>query len=142
MFGCARGHEHQLQISGFEAQFSAFEAAGASVGKPISTDDLIITLDPSLASSYGATGMCYTRPDTTPNIHIDQGYWQHSTDTQKQILLFHEMGHCLLGRVHNNSLSNGMAVSIMYFASDMWTSGTAQQYYLDNRQSYVYELFH
>jgi hypothetical protein len=43
----------------------------------------------------------YSIPNAT--ITIDPGFWNASTPITKQTLLYHELGHCILARVHTPS---------------------------------------
>ena len=46
---------------------------------------------------------------------VDKTFWDSSNDIDKESLVFHELGHCLLDRQHVFELdSNGVPVSIMY----------------------------
>lgn len=49
-------------------------------------------------------------------IIVDQKFWNRSdiTDIQRTELLFHELGHCILGRKHDTRLSNNLPESLMY----------------------------
>jgi hypothetical protein len=46
-------------------------------------------------------------------ISIEIGFWSGLTDYGKEQLVFHELGHCVLNRGHNNSVDNGCPESIM-----------------------------
>lgn len=47
-------------------------------------------------------------------INIDPIFWKSADTNQREELIFHELGHCVLGREHNNSLfSSGCPKSIM-----------------------------
>jgi hypothetical protein len=86
-------------------------------------------------------GECIEYDDSanTPNIvNIVQNYWDWYNETQRTLLMFHELGHCVLHRVHNNALNtNGMPVSIMYYVS------TASEDQFNVRPlPYLLELFH
>lgn len=67
-----------------------------------------------------AVGMCYyyqyengTREFV--NIEIDPDYWQLTSETKKEVLLFHELGHCVLGRDHDEQrIYYTVPKSIMY----------------------------
>lgn len=49
-----------------------------------------------------AVGLCwrYEESKTGVSIEIDPDYWFSTTETKKEVLLFHELGHCILGRDH------------------------------------------
>lgn len=140
---CAPSHKHTLQVSGFESQVNAFQAAGASVGEPLYIDDLIINFGD--LSGANEAGLCQTGTETTtPVITIDATYWSHTNDVQKELLLFHELAHCILDRLqHRNDYnSDHMPASIMNYCSCAFTSSGVQTYYMENRQIYIHELFY
>jgi hypothetical protein len=69
------------------------------------------------------------------NVEIDPIFWQEATDTEKEVLIFHELGHCVLNRDHDESIIAEYEIpkSIMYpviFDSP----------YKNNRRYYVDEL--
>ncbi len=50
------------------------------------------------------------------NIHvkINRNFWEGSSNCFKEFLIFHELGHCLLKRLHTSAFSGGYKRSIMY----------------------------
>lgn len=141
------GHQQTLQISGFEQQVTAFEQAAALVGEDVTIRDLIITLNSSIGTLHEA-GVCHPNIfNTTPLIELNTQLWGNYSDTEKEVLLFHELGHCILGRLspnmgHVNTInSDGMPVSIMYYSITPYDNLAAQQYYVIHRLDYLYELF-
>jgi hypothetical protein len=76
--------------------------------------------------------------DTTGHqdmIKIDPNRWQNLGPGSREELMFHELGHCVLGRPHCDPPPGVSRLSIMdtYIGSDYD--------YLNNRQRYVNELF-
>lgn len=71
-------------------------------------------------------------------ITIDRQYWQSANDLQREFVVFHELGHCVLKRNHvDDPDGNGNCESIM-------TSGTGTcrvVYTSQNRERLVDELF-
>ena len=64
--------------------------------------------------SGGIVGYCITYPGGDKEIQIDPNFWEFSNDAEKEELVFHELGHCILLRTHKTTLnSNGYPVSIM-----------------------------
>ena len=64
-------------------------------------NDLIITFNPNLK----AVGVCKLREN---KIEINNYEWINSTSYQKEFILFHELGHCVLMRNHNDNYFNYM----------------------------------
>lgn len=50
-------------------------------------------------SDYNALAECNMN---TLHIGVSESYWVSASDMEKEVLLFHELGHCLLGRDHDN----------------------------------------
>ena len=73
-------------------------------------------------------------------INMNSFCWQEKSTIQKELLMFHELGHAILERGHDNrKLPNGMFASIM-------TEGDIQhglytEYSLELRDYYLNELF-
>lgn len=91
--------------------------------------------------AYGGVNYCgftYTSLPAAPSVQIAMtSYcWNDQTDLNKEILIFHELGHALLRRSHDDAiLSNGLKKSMMQSGSqfDMYTEFTPllRTYYLD-----------
>lgn len=137
--GCGQGFHVTMDISGFEEQVLAFEDASNEAGKPITITNLIVRFNGDLNASHEA-GVCFIG-SPIPYIEIDPTYWSHASEIQKEILMFHELGHCALKREHRNDFNGIMPYSIMYYSMDAWTTLTQQAYYELNRHTYVKELF-
>lgn len=83
----------------------------------------------------GNCGYGYTNP---PRIEISNsdGCWHNRTDTEKEILMFHEMGHSILNRQHlNDTLPNGDYKSMMFGGNQFIVyydfTPEKRKYYLD-----------
>ena len=99
------------------------------------------TIDKEITVVYGhldppTAGYCSVRTQmagynwvTTYKIVIDRDFWLDSPDCQKEILMYHELGHCALGRMHEEEPS----VMEPYLI----TCGV----YNDNKEFYLKELF-
>jgi len=66
-----------------------------------------------LTEIIGSTvGVC--QQHTSKEILIDRKFWESSSQLVKELIVFHELGHCYLNKVHNNrKTANGACVSIM-----------------------------
>jgi len=76
----------------------AFVQAGASVGRPISIEDLVVVFSPKVANDK--PGICHRGAGATPTVIIDRKRWDDASKTQRELLIFHELGHCILERDH------------------------------------------
>lgn len=72
----------------------------------------------SIAAATDADGDCQWALGGN-TITIDPTYFADYTEIQRTLLVWHELGHCALGRQHNNSINpvTGYPVSIMYYES-------------------------
>ena len=116
--------------------FMLFETEASNRGFLISTMGVagyIQNLEDDIA------GQCATYNDGAREIRIDRAYWSRASLTEKEMLVFHELGHCVLGRGHHNdSDTRGFCVSIM-------NSGIGEcvsRYNRNNRELYLDELFY
>ncbi len=62
-------------------------------------------------------GMCYSYTDPKYNyIEVDGSSWLELDENHREELIFHELGHCIFGREHDNLFLDevGVPKSIMY----------------------------
>jgi len=86
----------------------------------------------------GVLGQCKSYSDGSSSVIIDNNFWQNATDSEKEYIVFHELGHCALDRSHNNSHDeNGVCRSIMQ-SGENECNGTFNQ---NNRKELIDELF-
>ena len=108
----AQSQSHTPTVS-IEAQFQpvvdSFIAEAQNQGASVTVTDLVIQSVPNLTGE--TMGLCQTDPTgaTSPTIFISQASWDMLDSESQQELLFHELGHCVLNRVHNDTLNNGIA---------------------------------
>lgn len=78
-------------------------------------------------------GLC-ANYGTHQNITIDQEFWDRASDLQKEVLVYHELGHCALGRDHTEDLIGSRPKSIMY------PKVLKEKYYKEFQEDYLEEL--
>jgi len=74
-------------------------------------------------------GVCTKHGGAYPEVHLDPEYWAEATDVEREMLVFHELGHCDLGRRH---CEVGSLMAEYAFDGDT---------YLEYREDYLDELF-
>ena len=83
-------------------------------------------------------GQCIHTEKEPNTVVVDKFYWDNANDLDREFLIFHELGHCALGRGHiDDSDSQGNCISIM-------TSGTGIcriRYNTLTRETLLDELF-
>lgn len=132
LVGC--GREKTLDVGEFAPYVQRFEAVGAQAGHPLKIDDLIIKLGSMDRPSE--QGYCTLSTDETPRVTISSSAWPTLDDTEREALIFHELGHCILIRRHDSStLTNGDPATLMNpYAMDAYT-------YMNRLDYYHQELF-
>ncbi len=83
-----------------------------------------------------AVGVCwYNKNNNKMNglsIEIDPTFWNGASDDEREELLFHELGHCILGREHDETkLYLNIPKSIMYPYVFGWAYKKYRSYYVE-----------
>lgn len=114
-FGSGCGKESKLELGEFAPYVAQFEISAALNGSPLKVEDLKITLgNLSQDSLNQESGLCEITEGQTPLITIDQASWESMDETERESLIFHELGHCVLRRAHLAVIrTNGSPESIM-----------------------------
>ncbi len=99
LFGCKKDKIEYIVDSDFEEYVQRFINEAAARGVEIDFSDTGLLIEYSDRIVDGASGYCYLGEH---HIVIDKSEWTALTDTQKEYLLFHELGHCELDRRHKN----------------------------------------
>jgi len=85
-------------------------------GNPLSIDSLGITVTFSNINNPAVIGQCQRDPDSGQGlaIVIDALFWKASEELEKEYIMFHELGHCILNRNHTTASDiNDTCLSIM-----------------------------
>jgi len=118
-----------------------FEKVAKHHNKNIKIDNLILTFADDLGKNdvrnASIIGKCYY--EDTPRVVIDEDHFYNSLDgNEKELLVFHELGHCILKRKHlKTKTKKGTPKSIMYpilFSGD--TYSYHYKYYMKELFSY------
>ena len=119
LFSCQKDNDFVYDVpQEFEPFVKRFITEAAARGQQISINNLIIKYDLSSSTTFCATSNVITSAnDVQKIIYIKSlNCWQN--DVQLETIIFHELGHCILGREHDNTLMpNGDPRSIMYRAN-------------------------
>lgn len=119
----------------FNPYVTRFIEAGKSVGVKVDMGNAQISFLDELPHDF--VGLCYP---PTHEVTILKSYWDRADDAHREALIFHELGHCVLGREHNTTTKNGyIAQSIMNPA--LMPVVDDEIYYKEHRQEYITELF-
>lgn len=135
--GCQK-EDQLIEISlvdpALQPYFRAFEEEASARG---------ITLDASFSeieatireiNEGNVIGQCWYSSHYPNEIRIDKKYWQNASYLGREMVVFHELGHCSLDRGHTEgSTASGICLSIM-------ASGTGSCRNLYNRETRAYYL--
>ena len=83
-------------------------------GQTPATNNLVITFGPTQGNDI--CGQCLLESGKTPRIIINSNAfcWRSANEYERECLVFHELGHCLLNRGHRSSrFPNNAYVSLM-----------------------------
>jgi hypothetical protein len=118
----------------FQPYVGRFEQVSAKVGSPVTVSDLIVKFGPMLHKNEN--GACEVMSDKTPTVTINEKVWNQMDDLERESLMFHELGHCVLHRNHKKEITaQGVPVSIMNpYRIDSFL-------YEENTEYYHQELF-
>lgn len=86
-------------------------------------------------NGIGTVGTCRYYTSGKREILIDPNFWASASEARRAALIFHELGHCVLNRLHNDTVDSRGPVSIMH------TYLLDADIFEDHYGSYVTELF-
>lgn len=138
---CQKGADTAPAISvevAFQAYFDRFEAEGALRGLDINLAATPIGAVFSEELAAGQAGLCTQYTSGISRIEIRPAAWSAANDLEREHLIFHELGHCYLGRAHDDAKdAAGFCLSIMQSGS-----GDCRYNYRNRtRAAYLDELF-
>lgn len=128
---------NSYSISGFESYVNEFVEYGKTKNKKIETYELSIGFGKSEEFEEDVIGICYIYESGDKDIAIKKEYWDKANEIQKKVLMFHELGHCLLGLDHDDTFLNPPGRPKSFMNSHVVNWNIAKKYYSE----YMEELF-
>lgn len=118
--------------------FESFTSEAQSRGMSIDVMDSSLVASLSTSLPLTVVGQCQHNSALPDEIKISKASWLSFTHLEREYVIFHELGHCILQRSHDDSKdSKGNCLSIMESGL-----GTCRRTYSnDNRTTYLDELF-
>lgn len=119
----------------FTKYVDSFIAAGKRYGTKIDMNGQRIMF---VDKFYGGLiGLCM--PMFEPHqILVNEQWWNENDEDAREMVIWHELGHCVLGRPHKADMVNGHPVSIMYPNTKVLED---KEYYKSHKEQYTRELF-
>ncbi len=117
--------------------FDRFAFEGAQRGLVIDYEALNITADIKNIIDASVLGECINQ-EGNRRIIVDEDKWDNFNDADREFLIFHELGHCALGRGHTDLVNpDGTCVSLMHSTLEVCD----RNYNDDTRADLLDELF-
>lgn len=122
----------------FWSYFADFEEEAALRGKTVDLRAAGIESAIEEIPDEGVAGQCSYGYVQGKRIVIDEEFWNRSGRNWREMVLFHELGHCYLERAHReDAFDNGICKSIMRSGVEDCRDAYSPQ----NREYYLNELF-
>lgn len=101
------------QFDSYKAHFE--DNYYAQTGKTISTNNININLTNSIEENESFIAVCIIWGGKR-EILIKDSYWNIVSEDTRNSIIHHELGHCALGRSHNNAIDEqtGRPLSLMH----------------------------
>lgn len=119
-----------------------FVAEAASRGVNVDLDGLTLVFNDTMIEVDSQSFCGYTHTlgtEAPPSVEISRPCWEAYSDQQREILVFHELGHALLQQRHRNDrLPSGSLASLM---NSLNTFSVYDKFTLPKREYYLDELF-
>jgi len=129
--------EYPLVESELWVHFENFEKEALARNISLDLAELQITGSISEIPEDGVAGTCRYGLHIH-HITVDQGYWNSVGNLRREMVVFHELGHCVLGLGHREAdNSDGICLSVM----NSGTTDCRVAYTAENREYYLDELF-
>jgi hypothetical protein len=94
---------------------NSFAHDAGTYKRPVDLSDIEINFGDLSAYGSSVIGLCQTSSNRNDIVTINQSWWNRVSETQRNLLVHHELGHCELYRPHRTTLgSDGNPISIMY----------------------------
>lgn len=125
--------------SELQSYFDDFAQEGRARGINIDYSTIDISAYVTQIEETGVVGQCARYSNGMAEVTVDQPFWRVATQWQRELVMFHELGHCILHLDHNDASGQGnRCESIMH-------SGTTQNcnmvYNANTRSEMLDELF-
>ena len=111
--GCYRPQGLEIHDD-FKDYHSAFYNSARLNGKTLPIKSIVIRYAETGELPQNEMGRCSIGYGPKPLIRINASYWNAVSYWDRRELIFHELGHCVLGLSHNDTMIGWQPVSIMH----------------------------
>jgi len=139
--GCGEDEPEFFIEEDLQDIFNTFAEEAASRGVVIDYESLNIMAQLrsiGVNARAGTAGFCRSSENGSREVVVDRNFWNSAGPLQQELVVYHELGHCVLGLGHTDDLDDrGNCTSIMHstvnFCEESFNSMT--------RSDYLDELF-
>lgn len=119
--------------------YQAFELEANKRGFEYDLNALNISGEIKEISENNVAGSCRFGSHIDNEVTIDKTFWNSSSEIFREFVIFHELGHCVLLRDHDESVdARGHCLSIMRSG----LTNCRDTYSNENRATFIDELFY
>ncbi|WP_127717100.1 hypothetical protein [Halobacteriovorax sp. HLS] len=90
-------------------------------------------------SNENFDGVCNSYSDGTKEVIIKKSWWDKASSYQREVMIYHELGHCSLNREHDSEILSKDSYSVKGSIMNPVIPGSA--HYVQYKTSYLTELF-
>ncbi len=136
--GCGEDEPEIAIDPALQGILNDFAEEAASRGLLVDYESLNLTARLQTVTRAGVAGFCSSSEEGSREIVVDRNFWNFAVPIQQELVVFHELGHCILGRGHRDDLDDmGNCVSIMHTTAD----NCLDSFNSMTRSQYLDELF-
>jgi hypothetical protein len=135
VFSCSK-EETIVVDTDLQPLFDSFAAEATKRGLTLDMSPYSGTISDLAETNVAAK--CQTISNGQKRVLVDQTFWKSASALQREMVVFHELGHCVLNRAHlDDARSDGSCYSMMQSGL-----GLCKMSYSDKtRSAYLDELF-
>ena len=134
---CSEDQDLRFVEADLVPYFESFVEEGAKRGIEVDFEALHVEGFIQSTNEENVVGQCSHTEEAPNAVIIDPVLWRIASESKKEQVIFHELGHCYLKRSHDDSKdASGVCISIMHSGSNICSLNYAQ-----NRDYYLDELF-
>jgi hypothetical protein len=132
---CSKTPELEVNAE-LQPYFDSFVQEAQKRGRTLTLDQINGII--GAVDEKNVAAKCQTLSSGHKNVLVDQTFWFGASSSLRELVVFHELGHCALGRTHTDAAkADGSCASMMQSGS-----GTCKiDYNTRNRSAYLDELF-
>ena len=136
-YSCSDDRDNIYIDSDLSPYFERFALEGAKRGVIVDYEALHVEGFVQTIGEQNVVGQCSHTEEAPNAVIVDPILWQNASESKREQVIFHELGHCYLQRSHDDTKdANGVCLSIMHSNANICSIN-----YALNRELYLDELF-